>query len=144
MSTNRQDLTPIIVARLKTIESLHDRVFDHEPGDFQGYPTVTVVGDGNIDEIADNRRNLREYLFNINVYFQRLRQSPLSSTDKAERIRRKLEDEIMASFDSYRDLDGNALWILIESGGWAYSGDNNLAMFTLIMRVTKAVNLSIN
>jgi len=140
MSTNRQDLITLITNRLKTVSSLHSRVYEYEPDAFVGFPTVTVAGNGYRDRIADNQRNIREYIFDINVYFDRSKL--LSGPEKAERIRRELEDEILTSFDSYRDLDDNALWITHESGGWAYSGDNSIAFFVITLMVNKAITIT--
>lgn len=140
MATDRADISLTIANRLLTVTSLDRRVYEYNPSSIPGIPYACVIGAGHDEVIADNARDLRLYNFDIIIYVERGKEG--FGTQKAERIRRELEDDILAVFDNYQDMGGSVLWQRIRHGGWGYSGDLGLSYFTLNLTAYKMINIS--
>lgn len=140
MATDRATLSAAIVTRLKDASSLHNNVLDYRPGEFNHYPTAVVVSTGHDVLPGDNGRDIRLYKFDVQVYVDRSRDT--FGTEKGERIRRELEDEIMAIFDQHQDLSGACNWLVVDHGGWGWAEDPGIAYFTLNFTCYKEVNVS--
>ena len=140
MATNRATLSSAIATRLLTATSLHNNVFEYQPGELTHFPTAVVISDGHSEVIADNGRDLRLYKFIIQVYVERGKEG--FGTSKGERIKRELEDEILGVFDSYQDLGGTALWLRTQNGGWGVASDPGVSYFTINLTVYKAISIT--
>lgn len=140
MPTNRADILAAIVARLQTVAELKGRIYDHQVGEITGYPTTIVSPSQFDDTIADTSRNMRVYSFDIIVLIERGKDG--FGTDKADRLRREIEDAVTAAFDSYQDLGGACLWLRMQSGGWDYSPEQTLAFFTIKLNAYQQVTIS--
>lgn len=140
MATDRQTISNVIVARLKTVPDLHNNVFDYNPAEIRAFPCAAVIGTGHDEVIADNASDLRLYDFSVIIYLERGKQG--FGTEKSERIRRELEDNILAVFDNYQTLGDTVLWSRMKSGGWGYSPDNTMAFFILNLTAYKQVLIS--
>lgn len=140
MATNRAQLSTAILNRLATVSSLHGRIYEYNPAEFIGYPSAVVRSAGHEETIADTGTDLRLYDFDIIVYVERGKEG--FGTEKAERIRREVEDDILAVFDNYQTLGGACLWMRIRTGGWGYSADNALSFFLLNLTAYQQVAIS--
>ena len=140
MGSDRQDISAAIVTQLKTVSALHNRVYAYEPGELTAFPTVSVVGAGFTDRITDTAGDLRFYEYDVIVYLQRGRQG--FGSEGGERVRRELEDDVMAALDAKQTLDGTVLWLRARSGGWGYTAGNDIAFFILNLTACKHVTIS--
>lgn len=140
MANNRAAISDAIKTKLLTVSSLHSRVYDHNPTEFIGFPSAVVRSAGHDEEIADNATDLRIYDFDIVVYVERNKEN--FGTEKTERIRREVEDDIFAAFDTYQTLGGACLWMRLKSGGWGYSADNSFSFFILNLTAYQQVAIS--
>lgn len=96
------------------------RVLEYEPNTMDGFPFISIAPAEAPAEIADTRRNKRQYTFAVKAYQERKQ----IGAEKAERVLRQLNDELIQLFDStpylYGDLIHGRGWVQPIPSQWAY------------------------
>lgn len=113
MSTNVATITAKVKSLLGTLESLK-AVYDYSIDLTAGYPCAVVRDGGWRAEFSDTQRNRRVYT--IEVYlFQEFGEAGFTA-EKAARVLRELQDEVITLFDTNITLDGTVLFVEPISG----------------------------
>ena len=105
MSNNIADLSVIIKNKILSVTKLVD-VYDYVPASLSGtsYPFATMHFASSNAVFGDNKRNLRNYIFNCNIYVERTQAG--FGNEKSERIMREICDQIITAFDNDTTLNG--------------------------------------
>ena len=91
---------------LATVSDLNsDTIFNYRKSSFDKYPAVTYYPENGDGEFADTMRTQRSYVFQLNVYQERVEKA----ASDVESIMRGRIDDLITLFDSNKYLDSNRL-----------------------------------
>lgn len=131
-------LKTTLLANLTTVNVAS--IYDYEDLPKAGFPAVTVNLTDKSAKVADNARNIHEFVFTIRVYIDRTAKN--FGVSKAEDILRLAANEILQKLDSDPTLGGNCI---IASPapfkmGYVDQGSNNIRLIEIQLTCIDANN----
>jgi len=79
------------------------RIYKYPNTQPDGFPAVSITSSKTESEVLDNQRDRRTYFYNIRLVQEKMAED--FGPEKAERVAREREDEILGAFDNNNDLD---------------------------------------
>lgn len=108
-------------------------IFDYEPTDLGGYPSVTITSQEILGKFLDNSRNERTFRFSIRVFIDRNAQN--FGSLNAETILRTVSDEMILKIDADPTLGGNCTYTKVAGIKYGYVNrqSNNIRMAEVVI-----------
>jgi len=117
------------------------RIYKYPVVQPDGYPAISITSTRLESAVADNQRDIRTYYFNIRIIQEKIAEN--FGPEKAERVAREREDEILNAFDSDNDLGvAGVLRTIPVSADWGYIEDNTRIVIDITLGVQAMVNIS--
>ena len=104
MATNVIDIRDSIKSKLDGVSSLRF-VYDYRKSNYDGFPCAVISFQGFESDHADNARDLRRYVYTIQVVQER--DPDNFGASKAERVLQEAIDDIMTTIDADSDFSNS-------------------------------------
>lgn len=118
------------------------RIYKYPRTEPEGYPAVSITSIGLTGVELDNQRDKRTYIFNVRLVQEKMAETGFTP-EKAERVAREREDEILAAFDANNDLDvAGVLRVTPTDDDWGYLDSNTRIVidFTIAVEATAEIS----
>ena len=131
---------------LKTLDCLKGsdgtiRIYKYPVVQPDGYPAVSISSTGLESVILDNQRDLRKYRYMVRLIQEKMATD--FGPEKAERVAREREDEILSLFDSHNDLGvAGVLRTTPIKVNWGYIDRNQRIVLDITIEVETSINIS--
>lgn len=142
----RDTIFDAIYNKLSNLECLRGsdgtiRIYKYPVVQPDGYPAVSITSTRLESSVADNQRDLRTYYFNIRIIQEKIAEN--FGPEKAERVARQREDEILNAFDSDNDLGlASVIRTIPISTDWGYIEDNSRIVIDITLGVQAMIDIS--
>ncbi len=142
----RETLFTAIYNKLLTVTNLKGsdgtiRIYKYPVALPEGFPAVSITCSKLESRILDNARDLRTYYFNVRIIQEKMVEA--FGPEKAERVSREREDEILGVFDDDNDLSvAGVIRSTPVTVDWGYINANTQIVLDITIAVEVAVNIT--